>query len=282
MNLKKRILAILTALAIIIRITFTFVPVAAATGDPGKIEAETYSAMSGIQVESCSEGGLNVGYIDAGDWMEYTLNVQTAGLYTTEFRVSSPYTGTQLQLLKGTTALATMTIPSTGGWQNWQTVTTSLNLSAGSQTLRVKALTNGWNFNWMNLTSQNTQPEKVAIPTFNPVAGTYTSAQNVTIACATAGAIIKYTTDGSTPTSTSLTYTGAIKVASTTTIKALATMAGMTDSAIATSLYTINIPGGKAIPGNIEAESYNAMLNVATEVCSEGGQNVGWIDTGDY
>src|SRR4029077_8596244 len=60
-----------------------------------------------------------------------------------------------------------------------------------------------------------------ATPTFSPVAGTYTSAQNVTISDTTAGASIFYTTDGSTPTTASTRYTSAIPVGATTTIKAI-------------------------------------------------------------
>ncbi|MCL6457688.1 MAG: chitobiase/beta-hexosaminidase C-terminal domain-containing protein [Gorillibacterium sp.] len=211
----------------------------AAPGDPGKIEAESYANMFGVETEIASEGGLNVSYVDAADWMDYTVNVQTAGVYKAEFRVSSPYAGTQLQLLKGTTVLATVTVPNTGGWQNWQTVSASVNLTAGSQTLRVYAVTNGWNLDWLSLTS-TTAVDQVAAPTFTPAAGTYTSAQNVTLTSATAGAMIKYTTDGSTPTAASPTYTGAINVTATTTIKAIATKAGLTDSTVVTAAYTIN------------------------------------------
>ncbi|MEK0314598.1 chitobiase/beta-hexosaminidase C-terminal domain-containing protein [Cohnella sp. 56] len=82
--------------------------------------------------------------------------------------------------------------------------------------------------------------QQVATPTFSPAAGTYTSAQSVTIGTATSGAAIRYTTDGSTPTSSSTLYTGAINVASTQTIKAIALKSGMTDSAVATAAYTIN------------------------------------------
>ena len=213
--------------------------------------------------------------------MDYTVNVQIAGTYATEFRVSSPYTGTQLQLRKGTVVLATVTIPNTGGWQSWQTVTANVSLAAGSQTLRVHAVTNGWNLNWLSFTSA-AAVGTVSAPTFT-AAGTYTAAQSVTLASATAGAIIKYTTDGSTPTAASATYTGAINVVATTTIKAIATKSGMTNSAVTTAAYTINIPTGtgKAIPGKIEAESYDTMSGIATEISSEGGQNVAWIETGD-
>jgi len=275
-------IAFILSLTILMSMLIPINPIMAAIGDPGKIEAESYSTMSGIQTENCSEGGLNVAYIDANDWMDYTVNVQNAGVYTAEFRVSSPYTETKLQLLLGTTVLASVTVPNTGGWQNWQTVSASISLSAGSQTLRVKAVTNGWNFNWMNITSV-TPIQQVAVPTFTPAGGTYDAAQNVTLTCATAGATIKYTIDGSTPTAASPTYTGAINVAATTTIKAIAIKSGMSNSGMATAAYVINIPtGDKAIPGKIEAESYNTMSGIATEVCSEGGQDVGWIETGDY
>ncbi|RKP57243.1 carbohydrate-binding protein [Cohnella endophytica] len=279
MKLRKvpAYLLIVFLLTGMITITSTAV---AAPGDPGKIEAENYSAMSGIQTEACLEGGLNVAYIDAGDWMDYAVNIPTAGAYNVDFRVSSPYAGTQLQLRSGATTLATVTVPNTGGYQTWQTVTANVNLAAGNQTLRVYAVTNGWNFNWMNIAS-SAPAQQAAAPTFTPAAGTYASAQNLTLTSATSGATIKYTTDGSTPTAASPTYTGAINVSITTTVKAIATKSGMTDSAASSATYTINIANGKAIPGKIEAESYDAMSGVATEACSEGGLNVGWIDTGD-
>lgn len=117
---------------------------------PGKVEAESYSAMYGIQTETASEGTLNVCYTDAGDWMDYAVNVSSAGTYTVDFRVASPYSNTQLQLRSGSTVLATVTVPNTGGFQTWQTVSATVTLPAGSQTLRVHGVTNGWNFNDMD------------------------------------------------------------------------------------------------------------------------------------
>ncbi len=83
----------------------------------------------------------------------------------------------------------------------------------------------------------------VAAPAFSPAGGTYSSAQNVTISCATAGATIRYTTDGSTPTSSSAQYTGAISVTSTKTIKAIAMASGMNNSDVTTAAYTISSSG---------------------------------------
>ena len=85
----------------------------------------------------------------------------------------------------------------------------------------------------------------VATPTFNLGAGTYTSAQSVTISTTTGGASIRYTTNGSTPSETAGTlYSGPVAVTSTTTIKAIAYEAGMTDSAVVSAAYTINIASG--------------------------------------
>jgi hypothetical protein len=136
---------------IIFLISISFMLAATNQPIPGQIEAESYSAMSGIQTETCSEGGLDVAWTDAGDWMDYSLNVQNTGTYTVDFRVASPYANTQFQLKNGSTILATMTVPNTGGWQTYSTVTASnISLTAGqNQTLRVYAVTNGWSLNWL-------------------------------------------------------------------------------------------------------------------------------------
>ena len=79
----------------------------------------------------------------------------------------------------------------------------------------------------------------VSTPTFSPAAGTYTSAQSVTISDATSGAAIYYTTNGTTPTTSSTKYTGPITVSSTETLEAIAVAAGDTNSAVASAAYTI-------------------------------------------
>ena len=86
----------------------------------------------------------------------------------------------------------------------------------------------------------NLQP--AATPTFTPAPGTYTTIQTVTLADTTANATIYYTIDGSTPTTASMKYTGALTVSATETINAIATATGFTQSAVGSGAYTINLP----------------------------------------
>ena len=83
-----------------------------------------------------------------------------------------------------------------------------------------------------------------ATPTFSPVAGTYTTAQTVTINDATTGATIYYTTNGATPTTASTKYTATISVSATETLKAVALATGGSLSAVASAAYTITPSGG--------------------------------------
>jgi hypothetical protein len=130
---------------------------------PGTIQSESYAAMNGVQLETTTDtgGGQDVGWIDANDWMDYTVSVASAGTYILSYRVASLNGGGTVQIRSGATTLASTTVPSTGGWQNWTTITsTTFTLSAGTQTLRIFANIGGFNLNWMQfaLAEGNTPP----------------------------------------------------------------------------------------------------------------------------
>ena len=79
----------------------------------------------------------------------------------------------------------------------------------------------------------------VATPTFDPDGGTYTGSRSVTIACATAGATIRYTTDGTAPTESSPVYTEPVTIQSSLTLKARAWKAGWFPSHTKSAEYVI-------------------------------------------
>ncbi len=134
---------------------------------PGQLEAEDYDAMSGIQTENCSEGGRNVGWIETGDWMDYNVTVSSTATYRAEYRVASTGTTGSFSLRRGTIVLASYTVPNTGGWQTWATVSSNVNLTAGAQTLRILATGTGWNINWLrfSLATQTPTPTSIITPT---------------------------------------------------------------------------------------------------------------------
>ena len=87
------------------------------------------------------------------------------------------------------------------------------------------------------------QISQVTTPAFNPIPGSYDSAQIVGISTTTPGATIYYTTNGDDPTESSAEYTQPIDIDDTMTLKARAYKDGWGDSQIATGVYTINLPG---------------------------------------
>lgn len=121
--------------------------------------------------------------------------------------------------------------------------------------------------------------EKVATPTFSPAGGNYTEAQNVTISCATDGATIHYTTDGTEPTAESPVYSTAITVGETMTIKAIAMKDGMDNSAIASATYTLPTVVTNLAEANKLDKGTKFVYNGYAEVTFVNGSDI-WIRDG--
>ena len=113
---------------------------AAETVVPGRVQAESYAAHSGAQVEGTgdADGGDNVGWLAAGDWLRYD-NVPVTGAGLTARIASDSAAGGSIELHLGSQTgalLATFPVARTGGWQTWTTVTaTAKSVPSGAQTV---------------------------------------------------------------------------------------------------------------------------------------------------
>ena len=123
------------------------------------IQAEDYTQMSGVQTETTSDigGGINVGWIDNNDWMEYEVSIPVTGDYEISYRIASQSGGGVINLYDGSTLLHVTALPATGDWQNWTTRAgdSLLSLTAGDYTLKIEAVSGGFNVNWWQLRLAN-------------------------------------------------------------------------------------------------------------------------------
>ena len=308
---------------------------------PGRIEAESYTNSIGVRTESTSDagGGLDVGWIYPGNWMSYNVTVTTPGTFTVNFRIATPNSGAAFQLRDANgNVLANMNLASTGGWQNWQTVSATVTLPAGNQTLKIVSTgTDLWNINWFEFDLPQAQPAsgksipgKIEAANYDYMfdvqpqpttdvgggnnvgwiypgswmgyivnvasSGTYTATFRV--ATPNPGAVFQLRdVNSNVLANINLASTGGWQTWQT--VSATVTLPAGNNQILqiistGTDLWNINwfefdLPSqpqvsGKAIPGEIEAENYDAMSGIQTQPTGDagGGLNVGWIDPGDW
>ena len=128
-------------------------------------------------------------------------------------------------------------------------------------------------------------PPAAATPAFWPVPGSYSqtqAGQTITLTDSSAGAVIYYTTDGTTPTTSSTKYSAALKVSSTTTITAIAAGPAYSASAVASGTYTLTPPGSGPTVSVVVTTDNQAMQLAAqpavTFSTATGGSNVVYVD----
>jgi chitinase len=149
---------------------------------PGKIEAENYDnggegvayhdlttantpaafrTTEGVDVETSTEGGYNLSYVQNGEWLEYTVNVTTAGVYTLQARVATTAAGKSFHVELDGQNIGSIAIPNTGDWQTWATVSVNTPaLTTGTKVLRIVVDAAEFNLNWINFSLQS---ENIAI-----------------------------------------------------------------------------------------------------------------------
>jgi endo-1,4-beta-xylanase len=112
----------------------------------------------GVDLETATSPatGNDLGWTASGQWFKYTVNVATAGTYSVTFLVAgNPGASDAFHLSNssGTNLTGSVAVPSTGGWQTWTTVTASVTLPAGKQTLTLNEDAGGWNIDSMAFSS---------------------------------------------------------------------------------------------------------------------------------
>ena len=123
---------------------------------PGIIQVEDFDDQYGYVIEDCSDegGGFNFGYTDIGDYATYQVLVEETGQYEINFRVASEWQGgiISLKLYDGIEEydLTNISVPITGGWQNWQTTTSIVDINEGAYTLTMTVNQPGFNINWIH------------------------------------------------------------------------------------------------------------------------------------
>jgi Chitobiase/beta-hexosaminidase C-terminal domain len=184
-------------------------------------------------------------YIKSFSYTEGSTTTQTAA--TPSFSPSAgTYSGSQNVALSSATSGAVICYNTTGspatngstGCASGTRYTGPVTVSS-NETMYAVAGAAGYDASPMASSTYVIQPPAATPPIFSPAVGTYSSAQNVTISDATSGATIYYTTNGTTPTTSSTKYTGSIAVNTTETLKAIAVASGYTNSAVASATYTI-------------------------------------------
>ena len=104
-------------------------------------------------------GAYDIGWTNPGQWFNYTVEVAAAGTYTVSFRVASPYGVTDALHITNSSNVnltGSVAVPNTGGYETWTTVTATVTLPAGQQTLTVDQDSNGWNFHYLAFATGST------------------------------------------------------------------------------------------------------------------------------
>jgi hypothetical protein len=123
---------------------------------PRRIQAESFYFNNGLELESCQDagGGLNTGFANPGDYLDYVLYVPDSGTYMVDFRMATERPNATLSLQAdfkgmGFETLQTIQFSGTGGWQNWSTQSTSIKLREGKYLFRLLVTGNEHNLNWI-------------------------------------------------------------------------------------------------------------------------------------
>jgi len=116
-----------------------------------------YYRNDGVDIEICSDifsNGYNVGWIESGEYLKYTINAQQSGLYDIEIRIAANEAGGKILLrMDGANIGNLIDVPLTGGWQNWESVIVrNIPITHGTHEFQVNFYFEGFNINLIDFT----------------------------------------------------------------------------------------------------------------------------------
>lgn len=126
---------------------------------PGNIGGQYRATDVDIEATTDSGGGYDVGWIDVGEWLNYSVTVTASGSYTLDARVASQGPGGTFHVeMDGANITGSLTIPDTGAWQSWTTASQTVTLAAGAHMMRVVFDSIGasgavGNLNWISVSA---------------------------------------------------------------------------------------------------------------------------------
>lgn len=254
--------------------------------------ANSYSLSSSglLTVTTASPGtdSLSIQVVDAtGADAQKVLTLTSIGSLSpaatpTFSPVGGVYSSTQTVTITCSTGSSTIhyTTDGTTPTTSSTTYSTPLSVSATS-TLQAIAVASGHAQSAVGSAAYtiSSASSPAATPTFAPVGGAYSSAQSVAISCTTPASTIHYTTDGSTPTTGSTVYSAPITVSSTSTIQAIATAAGFSQSGVGSAAYTITLSPAATPTFSPVAGTYTGTQAVSI-ACSTSGATIYYTTNG--
>ena len=247
-----------------------------------------YRTTEGVDVETCSDtgGGYDVGYTAAGEWEKYTVNVNTAGVYTMQARVASTTAGNSLHVEIDGVTIGTIAVPNTGNFQTFQTVSvTTPALTTGQHIMRIYMETGGFNLNYVTFLLPTAVPVITSAAT---ASGTVNTAFNYAIVATNTPT--SFAVGGTLPAGITInTVTGVISGTPTVTGTFIDTVKAINAGGTGTQVVTITINAVAAgcstsmvvnatsvpvIDGTVDAVWSNAPKNLIAQTIS------GTIQTG--
>lgn len=224
---------------------------------------------------------------DLRTYAKNTLTLTTTGetFNTVVFNIS---TAGMRRLTDIAASTGSVTVDATAKTATWtgNAVTTVTFVVGDAATYGSDGATKGGQLDFTSIditTGSGAAEETVAKPSFSVAAGTYYCTQTVSLYCGTSGSTIYYTTDGTTPTTSSTVYSEALTISSTTTVKALA-VKGEKQSAVAEAAYVIGTPAAVANIAAFKAaddDTYVQFTNTVS-VLAHNGKNIYVKDDSGY